>query len=70
MYNQQLLGSANYCEMHGLFEKAKFANWRKHLGKVDKDKKWAKITEEGENSTGQNYLPFLFWAIVCAAHMN
>ena len=27
MYNQQLLGSANYCEMHGLFERAKFANW-------------------------------------------
>lgn len=27
MYNQQLLGIANYCEMHGLFERAKFANW-------------------------------------------
>ena len=51
----------------GLMLKQRF---RKHLGKVDKDKNWAKITEEGENCTGQNYLPFLFFAIFCPAHMN
>ena len=29
----------------------------------DKGKNRAKITKEGENCTGQNYLPFLFWAV-------